>query len=117
MARRPQPVTAEPTSAPSPMPTLSLDVSTNQNLVAIQQFELIAQQAVLMKQLQDFLAITPPGPAQPIPPVPAGTNLQALIDTQTAAIRLQSAYIAQLENIVALLSGTWATPHAVQTQH
>lgn len=69
--------------------------------VIVAQMTLITTQAVVVRDLETQLQLAPPVPSTPPPPpTPApGFTLQGIIDTQTAAIRTQAAYVRHLEDL------------------
>ena len=99
-----------PGAAPAPR-----DVPTDQTNIIAQQLILLATQAQLVRDLETDLDIAPPGPTPPVPPPPIGTNLQNVIDTQTAAIRTQAAYTRHLQDLAVAL-GITPTSSAAPTK-
>lgn len=83
-------------------------VATDETAVIAQQQILIATQAQMVRDLEAALGLAPPPPVPPaVPPPPvAGTDLDSIFAIQTAAIRVQAAYIRHLEDLqVALTPG------------
>lgn len=109
MAKTPQ---AAPAAAPALAPRATVTV-TDQQAVIAQQLILLSNQAALIRHYEDQLTISPPGPTPPVPPPPAGTNLQALIDSQTAAIRTQASYSRYLTD---MMTGLGITPTSASIQ-
>ena len=82
-----------PLNSPVPLAAPTADL----NAVIASQQALLTAQAKVVRDLETLLSLTPGGPA-PSPPV-AGSNLQNIIDIQTAAIRTQAAYQNHLEDL------------------
>jgi hypothetical protein len=76
---------------------------TGQYAVIAQQTELLTVQSQWVRDLEDALKISPPGLGPPVPPPPAGTNLDLMVQTQVAAIRLQVSYASTLEQLQAII--------------
>lgn len=98
-AQSPTPADTQTPPQPAGMAGAARSTADLEAIVAQQQL-LLSTQAVLVRSLEDRLKISPPGEA--VPP-PVGTDLQAVIDTNTAAIRTQAAYTNHLNDIVALM--------------
>jgi hypothetical protein len=83
--------------------TYTETIGAAQLAIVAQQTELLTAQAQWVRELEDALSITPPGLGPPVPPPPIGTNLDLMIQTQTAAARLQVSYAAQLEALQTII--------------
>ena len=79
------------------------NLGSDQSAVIKQQQVLLVSQAQMVRDLETALGLSPPGPPA-VPAPPTGVNLSVLQETQTAAIRIQASYIAQLQAIGALVS-------------
>lgn len=89
----------------APAPTPSSASAAEQQAVVAAQMVLITNQAVVVRDLEDQLQLSPPLP-QPAPGPPGPTvSLNNVITTQTAAIRTQAAYIQHLQDLQTALGG------------
>lgn len=89
----------------APVPTPSSASASEQQAVIAAQMVLITNQAVVVRDLEDQMQLSPPLP-QPAPNPPGPTvNLNNVITTQTAAIRTQAAYIQHLQDLQTALGG------------
>lgn len=82
-----------------PAPTDATD-DTNLQAIIAEQVKLLAAQAVEVRHLEDQMHVSPPGPASPVPPLPAGTDLQTYMQNQLSAIRSQQGYINNLKTLL-----------------
>lgn len=108
-AAAPQPAPA-PQAAPIPQDSPADDAAAQ--AVFTQQQTLIMTQAAYIRQLETDLGFVVP-PVAPTPPSQTADQLNPVIVSQAGAIRLQSAYTQNLEDLATLIAAlpTTTTTH------